>query len=214
MRDYRNAKAMAQTLRTALGQRSITISNSESLELIAKSFGLRDWNVLAAKIEAERKPPAAGAEPPAPKAAGTMLFCSFCGKSQHEVKKLIAGPAAFICDACVGLCDDILLDGDPNFAALTREILAGKTTEELVLLKAKAGRNLVTARRVKETIAAVIANASADGEPSAQDHSPPAAFYLKKSPEERQDHLSKAEASIVSLERALTLASELLAQRE
>ncbi|NVK32491.1 MAG: ATP-dependent Clp protease ATP-binding subunit ClpX [Gammaproteobacteria bacterium] len=37
-----------------------------------------------------------------------LLFCSFCGKSQHEVKKLIAGPSVFICDECVDLCNDII----------------------------------------------------------------------------------------------------------
>ena len=36
-----------------------------------------------------------------------ILYCSFCGKSQHEVKKLIAGPTVFICDECVELCMDI-----------------------------------------------------------------------------------------------------------
>ena len=36
------------------------------------------------------------------------LYCSFCGKSQHEVKKLIAGPNVFICDECVDLCTDII----------------------------------------------------------------------------------------------------------
>ena len=36
------------------------------------------------------------------------LYCTFCGKSQHEVKKLIAGPSVFICDECVELCNDIL----------------------------------------------------------------------------------------------------------
>ena len=36
----------------------------------------------------------------------TTLYCSFCGKSQHEVKKLIAGPTVFICDECVELCMD------------------------------------------------------------------------------------------------------------
>jgi hypothetical protein len=35
------------------------------------------------------------------------LYCSFCGKSQHEVRKLIAGPVVFICDECVDLCHDI-----------------------------------------------------------------------------------------------------------
>ena len=36
------------------------------------------------------------------------LHCSFCGKSQHEVKKLIAGPSVFICDECIDLCTDII----------------------------------------------------------------------------------------------------------
>src|SRR6266403_5003222 len=36
------------------------------------------------------------------------LFCSFCGKNQHEVRKLIAGPSVFICDECVELCKDII----------------------------------------------------------------------------------------------------------
>jgi ATP-dependent Clp protease ATP-binding subunit ClpX len=39
-----------------------------------------------------------------------LLYCSFCGKSQHEVKKLIAGPAVFICDECIDLCNDIVRD--------------------------------------------------------------------------------------------------------
>jgi len=39
---------------------------------------------------------------------GKVLYCSFCGKSQHEVKKLIAGPSVFICDECVDLCNDII----------------------------------------------------------------------------------------------------------
>jgi len=41
------------------------------------------------------------------------LYCSFCGKSQHEVKKLIAGPSVFICDECIGLCNDIVRDELP-----------------------------------------------------------------------------------------------------
>lgn len=39
---------------------------------------------------------------------GKLLYCSFCGKSQHEVRKLIAGPSVFICDECVELCEDII----------------------------------------------------------------------------------------------------------
>jgi hypothetical protein len=52
MRDFRDAKTMAQTLREALGAKSIPLTHSDSLELIAKLFGQRDWNTLAARIQA------------------------------------------------------------------------------------------------------------------------------------------------------------------
>ena len=39
---------------------------------------------------------------------GKILYCSFCGKSQNDVRKLIAGPSVFICDECVDLCNDII----------------------------------------------------------------------------------------------------------
>ena len=44
------------------------------------------------------------------KSGEKLLYCSFCGKSQHEVKKLIAGPSVFICDECIDLCNDIIRD--------------------------------------------------------------------------------------------------------
>ena len=47
------------------------------------------------------------------------LYCSFCGKSQHEVKKLIAGPSVFICDECIDLCNDIVREELPQ-GALTK----------------------------------------------------------------------------------------------
>lgn len=46
-----------------------------------------------------------------------ILYCSFCGKSQHEVAKLIAGPSTFICDECVDLCRDIVEEAKPDRAA-------------------------------------------------------------------------------------------------
>jgi uncharacterized protein len=52
MRDFRDAKAMAQTLREALKAKSVTLTNSESLELIAKILGFHDWNGLSARIQA------------------------------------------------------------------------------------------------------------------------------------------------------------------
>jgi epoxyqueuosine reductase QueG len=44
----------------------------------------------------------------------TTLSCSFCGKSQHEVRRLVAGPAVFICDACVKVCTDTIRHYDDS----------------------------------------------------------------------------------------------------
>lgn len=52
MRDHRDAKAMAKTMREALAARDVKITHSEALEIVARQFGLANWNVLAAKIEA------------------------------------------------------------------------------------------------------------------------------------------------------------------
>ncbi|HAD49118.1 MAG: ATP-dependent Clp protease ATP-binding subunit ClpX [Idiomarina sp.] len=49
------------------------------------------------------------------------LYCTFCGKSQHEVKKLIAGPSVFICDECVDLCNDILKEEIQDIAPAAAE---------------------------------------------------------------------------------------------
>lgn len=49
-----------------------------------------------------------------------VLYCSFCGKSQHEVKKLIAGPSVFICDECIELCNDIIRDEVPADSGASR----------------------------------------------------------------------------------------------
>src|SRR5262245_21828777 len=114
MRDFRDAKAMAHALREALRSDASAIGHGRSLELIAKAFGYENWNVLSAKIEAARPraieavaSPAAAQQPALPK----TLHCSFCGKSQHDVQKLIAGPSVYICDECVDLCVDIIRDG-------------------------------------------------------------------------------------------------------
>lgn len=65
---------------------------------------------------------------------GKLLYCSFCGKSQHEVRKLIAGPSVFICDECVDLCNDII-----------REEIQESTTEG-------AGERLPTPQEISETL--------------------------------------------------------------
>jgi catechol 2,3-dioxygenase-like lactoylglutathione lyase family enzyme len=58
MRDFRDAKSMAKALRVALAERQIEFSHSETLEIVARQFGVDDWNILAARIEAS------GAAPP------------------------------------------------------------------------------------------------------------------------------------------------------
>jgi hypothetical protein len=65
MRDFRDAKAMAQTLREALNAKSVSLTHSESLELVAKILGFHDWNVLAARIQSENQPPVAEPGKPA-----------------------------------------------------------------------------------------------------------------------------------------------------
>jgi Glyoxalase superfamily protein/ClpX C4-type zinc finger len=103
MRTYQDARAMAKSLRDSLAARSVSLSHSECLEIVAKQFGFADWNTLAA---ARRMSRTAVPEQPS---------CSFCGKSPHEVRSLIEGgcrnrgtsPCAFICDECVALSAQI-----------------------------------------------------------------------------------------------------------
>jgi ATP-dependent Lon protease len=67
MRDYRDAKAMARRLREALAHKGLALSHSDCLELIARSFGLKDWQVLAAAMaQDDETPPPAEAAPPLP----------------------------------------------------------------------------------------------------------------------------------------------------
>jgi hypothetical protein len=131
MRDFRDAKVMAHSLRDALKSKAIEITHSESLELIAKTFGYENWNILSAKIDTAqlRSGSAAGQQGPTPQA---VLYCSFCGKNQHEVNKLVAGPHVFICDECIDVCSDIideqllrLIEGDEESArAMSTERLS------------------------------------------------------------------------------------------
>ena len=74
---------MAHSLRDALKAKAMEVTHSESLELIAKTFGYENWNILSAKIDTAQPPaaPAAGPQGPAPLA---VLYCSFCGKNQHD----------------------------------------------------------------------------------------------------------------------------------
>ena len=130
MRDFRDAKTMAHALRDALQVKAIETTHSECLELIAKAFGYENWNVLSAKIgTAQLHAPEAGALAPVavpdqePNKAA--YHCSFCGKSRHDVRVLIAGPYVFICDECVGACNEYL-DDQEIFTLLDADEEAGR----------------------------------------------------------------------------------------
>ncbi|TAN03903.1 MAG: ATP-dependent Clp protease ATP-binding subunit ClpX [Rhodanobacteraceae bacterium] len=81
---------------------------------------------------------------------GKILYCSFCGKSQHEVRKLIAGPSVFICDECVELCNDIIREELEEKAASghtqlpkPREIM--ETLDQYVIGQTRAKKALAVA---------------------------------------------------------------------
>jgi len=73
MRDFRDAKAMAHSLREALKARSVSLSHSESLELVARTLGLPDWNHLAAHIQSSQPQPVASGAAAVASGAGTPI---------------------------------------------------------------------------------------------------------------------------------------------
>ncbi|HET7562283.1 MAG TPA: ATP-dependent Clp protease ATP-binding subunit ClpX [Rhodanobacteraceae bacterium] len=81
---------------------------------------------------------------------GKILYCSFCGKSQHEVRKLIAGPSVFICDECVELCNDIIREELEEKAASGRTQLPKPreimdTLDQYVIGQSRAKKALAVA---------------------------------------------------------------------
>ena len=81
---------------------------------------------------------------------GKLLYCSFCGKSQHEVRKLIAGPSVFVCDECVELCNDIIREELEEKQERTREKLPKpheikKVLDEYVIGQDRAKKVLAVA---------------------------------------------------------------------
>ena len=211
MRDYRDAKAMAQTLRGGLKAQSIVITHSGALELVARMLGFKDWQVLAARIDAGRAT-AKPADPPAGTAgAAATLSCSFCGKTRHEVGKLIAGPDIFICDACVGLCNDIVLDRDPVNYIGAPEALNAKSTDELIDLRKKITARIAQMLQLRGLIDTV----GHEGRPPARPDkpSPQKAFILRKSPHERAAFAAVVEDQLAGIRRVAETADSLLAER-
>src|SRR5262245_14229151 len=74
------------------------------------------------------------------------LYCSFCGKSQHEVRKLIAGPTVIICDECVELCMDIVREANNSWLVKSRD--GGPTPREICAVLDDYGIGQDYAKRV------------------------------------------------------------------
>ena len=223
MRDFRDAKSMAHSLRDALKTKAVETTHSECLELIAKAFGFDNWNILSAKMDAaERR---AGAERPSSSADAASLapqktlYCSFCGKNQHEVRKLVAGPAVFICDECIELCTDFVHDPlrDEDLSRLKEghaESAGTMSTEELAhyVERGRKGvqRSQVTLQGIERELAI------GDGEVPAKDDilAPPRFYYLKtKTREELVELQLTAQLELRRYEDALRLATAALGAR-
>ena len=84
------------------------------------------------------------------------LYCSFCGKSQHEVKKLIAGPSVFICDECIDLCNDIIRDELPATGELGKEERTELPTPSEI--KTNLDSYVIGQERAKRTLAVAVYN--------------------------------------------------------
>src|SRR5688572_16450974 len=89
--------------------------------------------------------------PPIEKRDGASLTCSFCGKAQKEVKKLIAGPTVYICDECIGLCNDIIAeeiekeDQSYGTSSIPKPAQIKKVLDEYVIGQDRAKKSLAVA---------------------------------------------------------------------
>ena len=107
--------------------------------------------------------------------SGKILYCSFCGKSQHEVRKLIAGPSVFICDECVELCNDIIREELEEKAATARSHLP-KPREIMDVLD----QYVIGQSRAKKTLAVAVYN-----------------HYKRLESRQRQDEVELAKSNIL-----------------
>jgi ATP-dependent Clp protease ATP-binding subunit ClpX len=85
-----------------------------------------------------------------------VLYCSFCGKSQHEVKKLIAGPSVFICDECIELCNDIIRDEVPADAVAAQKAKSDLPTPGEI--KGSLDQYVIGQEQAKRTLSVAVYN--------------------------------------------------------
>ncbi|MCY0388137.1 ATP-dependent Clp protease ATP-binding subunit ClpX [Robbsia sp. Bb-Pol-6] len=85
-----------------------------------------------------------------------LLYCSFCGKSQHEVKKLIAGPSVFICDECIDLCNEIIRDEATGLPEETGAVKSGLPTPQEI--RTILDQYVIGQERAKKILAVAVHN--------------------------------------------------------
>jgi hypothetical protein len=137
MRDFRDAKAMAHTLRGALAAKGLNITVSQSLELIAQAFGAADWNTLSAAIRAEAARPRNNAHSPqSPTAATLHRVLAYARQRKHEYATLE--------HLLLGLIDDVNAAAVMQACNVDLGALGGKLTtyidNELINLIIDDGR--------------------------------------------------------------------------
>ena len=137
MRDFRDAKAMARTLREALATKGVTISNSEALELAARMLGERDWNTLAAAIDAARLREAAWTRLEGVYANNASVVGSIIGRVRGGFTVDLGGASAFLPGSQVDVRPVRNVVGS----------LMGKEQRFAILKMDRPGGNIVVSRR-------------------------------------------------------------------
>jgi hypothetical protein len=87
--------------------------------------------------------------------------CSFCGLSQREAKKLLAGPTVYICEECIGLCVDILAEDRPEAPTIEREL--ARLRKEKIEALTKSARRLAALDAIEREIASCRKETAAPG---------------------------------------------------
>lgn len=92
------------------------------------------------------------------KPSDKLLYCSFCGKSQHEVQKLIAGPQVFICNECIELCTDVIREESEQLGDITPQTPDGKRLPLPTEIRDVLNQYVVGQERAKKILAVAVYN--------------------------------------------------------
>jgi ribosomal protein S1 len=142
MRDFRDAKAMARTLREAVAAKGVTITNSAALELVARMLGQRDWNTLAAAIEASRLRDTAWARLERVHARNEPVMGSIVGRVRGGFTVDLGGASAFLPGTQV--------DVRPGWTRDIASLMAQKQAFAILAMDHPRGQIVVSRRAILE----------------------------------------------------------------